>query len=99
MNSTGNQHTKNIALNELMTQHKDSVYRQMVRVSRNRKNADLDLLKALLEAHADLHRLDPVEGYRNWLVQTTRLCLMFFSDENSKCQTPSGQRAMKQKLQ
>ena len=99
MNSTGNQHPKNVALNKLMTQHQDSVYRQMVRVSQSRKNADADLLKALLEAHADLHRLDPVGGYREWLVKTTRLCLMFFSDENAPCKTSSGRRTMRQKPQ
>ena len=43
------------------------------------------------------HRLGPVEGNREWLVKTTRLCLSFFSGENLTCRMPSGQRKTKQK--
>ena len=97
--STANHPTRNVSLDRMIIQHKNSVYRQIVRASQGRKKADVDLLKALLKAYADLHRLEQVEGYRAWLTKTTRLCLTFFSDDSVACCTPSGPNSTEQTLQ
>jgi hypothetical protein len=67
-------------LNRLATEHKSSVYRQMVRSSQNRKNSQTALLVALFEAYLALDQLDEVKGYRKWLLRTTQICLNFFPD-------------------
>ena len=65
MKSPGNKSVMKLAPRHVIVQHKDAVYRHIVRASQGRKNADVDLLRALLEAHADLQRLDKVEGCRS----------------------------------
>ena len=67
-------------LDRLATECKSSVYRQMVRSARNRKNSQTDLLLALFDAYLVLDQLDEVKGYREWLLRTTQICLNYFPD-------------------
>jgi RNA polymerase sigma-70 factor (ECF subfamily) len=52
---------------KLSHQHKDAVYRQMVRVCGNREDAEDVLVEALLKAYRSLGSLDAPEAFRAWL--------------------------------
>ena len=56
----------------LTLQHKDSVYRQMVRVCGNREDAEDVLVEALLKAYRHLDQLRDSAGFRAWLAQIAR---------------------------
>lgn len=51
----------------LACQHKDAVYRQMVRVCGNREDAEDVLIDALLKAYRGLDALSAPEAFRSWL--------------------------------
>ena len=52
---------------KLANQHKDAVYRQMVRVCGNREDAEDVLIEALLKAYRNLDRLRDAVAFRAWL--------------------------------
>ena len=52
---------------KLANQHKDAVYRQMVRVCGNREDAEDVLIEALVKAYRNLDRLRDVVAFRAWL--------------------------------
>jgi RNA polymerase sigma-70 factor (ECF subfamily) len=56
----------------LTRQHKDSVYRQMLRVCGNREDAEDVLVEALLKAYRHLNQLRDSEAFRAWLAQIAR---------------------------
>ena len=56
----------------LTLRHKDSVYRQMVRVCGNREDAEDVLVEALLKAYRHLDQLRDSAGFRAWLAQIAR---------------------------
>jgi len=56
----------------LTRQHKDSVYRQMIRVCGNREDAEDVLIEALLKAYRHLDQLRESEAFRAWLAQIAR---------------------------
>lgn len=56
----------------LTRQHKDSVYRQMLRVCGNREDAEDVLVEALLKAYRHLDQLRDAAGFRAWLAQIGR---------------------------
>jgi RNA polymerase sigma-70 factor (ECF subfamily) len=56
----------------LAGQHKDAVYRQMIRVCGNREDAEDVLIDALLKAYRHLDQLRDSEGFRAWLAQIAR---------------------------
>lgn len=56
----------------LTRQHKDSVYRQMLRVCGNREDAEDVLVEALLKAYRHLDQLRESEAFRAWLAQIAR---------------------------
>src|SRR5579862_4830837 len=59
----------------LTRQHKDSVYRQMLRVCGNREDAEDVLVEALLKAYRHLHQLRDSAAFRAWLSQIAkRVC-------------------------
>jgi len=59
----------------LTRQHKDSVYRQMVRVCGNREDAEDVLVEALLKAYRHLDQLRDSAAFRAWLAQIAkRVC-------------------------
>lgn len=59
----------------LTRQHKDSVYRQMIRVCGNREDAEDVLVEALLKAYRHLHQLRDSAAFRAWLAQIAkRVC-------------------------
>lgn len=56
----------------LANQHKDAVYRQMLRVCGNREDAEDVLIEALLRAYRGLDHLRDAEAFRGWLAQIAR---------------------------
>ena len=60
---------------ELANEHKDAVYRQMLRVCGNQADAEDVLMEALLKAYRSLGQLREAAAFRAWLVQIARrLC-------------------------
>ena len=57
---------------ELANEHKDAVYRQMLRVCGNREDAEDVLIEALLRAYQHLHQLNDPVAFRAWLAQIAR---------------------------
>ena len=59
----------------LANQHKDAVYRQMIRVCGNREDAEDVLIEALLKAHRHLDTLRDSVAFRSWLARIAkRVC-------------------------
>jgi len=59
----------------LTRQHKDSVYRQMMRVCGNHEDAEDVLIEALVKAYRHLHQLRDAAAFRAWLAQIAkRVC-------------------------
>lgn len=56
----------------LIAQHKDAVYRQMIRVCGNREDAEDVLIEALLKAYRHLDQLRDSAAFRAWLAQIAR---------------------------
>jgi DNA-directed RNA polymerase specialized sigma24 family protein len=56
----------------LTRQHKDSVYRQLLRVCGNHEDAEDVLVEALLKAYRHLNQLRDSEAFRAWLAQIGR---------------------------
>jgi RNA polymerase sigma-70 factor, ECF subfamily len=57
---------------ELANEHKDVVYRQMIRVCGNREDAEDVLIEALLKAYRNLEQLRESSAFRGWLAQIAR---------------------------
>jgi RNA polymerase sigma-70 factor (ECF subfamily) len=59
----------------LTREHKDAVYRQMIRVCGNREDAEDVLVEALLRAYRHLNQLRDSAAFRAWLAQIAkRVC-------------------------
>jgi RNA polymerase sigma-70 factor (ECF subfamily) len=59
----------------LANEHKDAVYRQMIRVCGNREDAEDVLIEALLKAYRHLDQLRDSVAFRSWLAQIAkRVC-------------------------
>lgn len=64
-----------INFEELANEHKDAVYRQMLRVCGNYADAEDVLMEALLKAYRSLGQLREAAAFRAWLGQIARrLC-------------------------
>ena len=60
---------------QLANEHKDAVYRQMLRVCGNREDAEDVLIEALLNAYRNLDQLRDVVAFRSWLAMIgKRVC-------------------------
>ena len=57
---------------KLANQHKDEVYRQMIRACGNREDAEDVLVEALVKAYKHLDQLRDVATFRAWLAQIAR---------------------------
>ena len=57
---------------QLVNEHKDAVYRQMLRVCGNREDAEDVLIEALLKAYQHMHQLNDPAAFRAWLAQIAR---------------------------
>ncbi len=67
---------------ELANQHKDAVYRQMLRVCGNQEDAEDVLVEALLRAYKNLDQLRESAAFRGWLAQIgRRVCFRMRSRE------------------
>jgi len=59
----------------LVNQHKDAVYRQMLRVCGNHADAEDVLIEALLKAYRHLDQLQEAGAFRAWLARiASRVC-------------------------
>ena len=68
-------HNGSVDFDTLARQHKDAVYRQMIRVCGNREDAEDVLIEALLKAYRHLDQLRESAAFRAWLVQIAkRVC-------------------------
>jgi RNA polymerase sigma-70 factor, ECF subfamily len=68
-------HNEFVDFDALARQHKDAVYRQMIRVCGNREDAEDVLIEALLKAYRHLDQLRESEAFRAWLAQIAkRVC-------------------------
>ncbi len=56
----------------LANEHKDAVYRQMIRACGNREDAEDVLIEALLKAYRNLGQLRDSAAFRSWLAQIGR---------------------------
>ena len=56
----------------LANEHKDAIYRQMLRVCGNREDAEDVLIEALLKAYSNMDQLRDAEAFRAWLAQIAR---------------------------
>lgn len=56
----------------LASEHKDAVYRQLIRACGNHEDAEDVLVEALLKAYQNLDRLREREAFRAWLAQIGR---------------------------
>ena len=60
---------------QLANQHKDAVYRQMIRVCGNHADAEDVLIEALLKAYRHIHQLRDSVAFRSWLATIAqRVC-------------------------
>jgi RNA polymerase sigma-70 factor (ECF subfamily) len=57
---------------DLANQHKDAVYRQLMRACGNREDAEDVLIEALLKAYRNLEQLQEAGAFRAWLAQIGR---------------------------
>jgi RNA polymerase sigma-70 factor (ECF subfamily) len=57
---------------KLANQHKDAVYRQMIKTCGNREDAEDVLIEALLNAYRHLEQLRESAAFRGWLAQIAR---------------------------
>ena len=72
---TGQCHNDPVNFDTLAEQHKDAVYRQMIRVCGNREDAEDVLIEALLKAYRHLDQLRESAAFRAWLAQIAkRVC-------------------------
>ena len=59
----------------LVNEHKDAVYRQLIRTCGNREDAEDVLIEALLKAYRNLDQLRAHEAFRSWLARIgKRVC-------------------------
>jgi RNA polymerase sigma-70 factor (ECF subfamily) len=65
-------HNECVDFDALARQHRDAVYRQMIRVCGNREDAEDVLIEALLKAYRHLDQLRESEAFRAWLAQIAR---------------------------
>ena len=56
----------------LANEHKDAVYRQMLRACGNREDAEDVLIEALLKAYQHMQQLNDPAAFRAWLAQIAR---------------------------
>jgi len=56
----------------LAKEHKDAVYRQLIRTCGNREDAEDVLIEALLKAYRSLGQLRESQAFRSWLAQIGR---------------------------
>ena len=95
----------------LANQHKDQVYRQMIRACGNREDAVDVLVEALLKAHRHLGQLRDAGAFRAWLAQIARrVCwqlkkhealqplLQLSVVEEEGREIPSGERPLEQQI-
>ena len=95
----------------LANQHKDKVYRQMIRACGNREDAEDVLVEALVKAHRHLGQLRDAGAFRPWLAQIARrVCwqlkqrealqplLQLSVVEEEGQQIPSGERPLEQQI-
>ena len=95
----------------LAKQHKDEVYRQMIRACGNREDAEDVLVEAMVKAYKHIDQLRDVGTFRPWLAQIARrVCwqlkqrdalqplLQLSVVEEEGHEIPSGERPLEQQI-
>jgi RNA polymerase sigma-70 factor (ECF subfamily) len=68
-------HHEAVDFESLVNQHKDAVYRQMIRVCGNQQDAEDVLIDALFKAYRNLDQLRDAVAFRAWLARiASRVC-------------------------
>jgi len=68
-------HDGSVNFESLISQHKDAVYRQMIRVCGNHHDAEDVLIEALFKAYRHLDQLEHADAFRAWLARiASRVC-------------------------
>jgi len=71
----GFSHNADVDFESLVNQHKDAVYRQMIRVCGNHQDAEDVLIEALFKAYRNLDQLRDAVAFRAWLARiASRVC-------------------------
>jgi RNA polymerase sigma-70 factor, ECF subfamily len=70
--ATGKWNNVAVDFEALVGEHKDAVYRQMIRVCGNHADAEDVLIEALLKAYKHLDQLRDSVAFRSWLAQIAR---------------------------
>jgi len=71
----GRRISKEMDFEALANEHKDAVYRQMLRVCGNREDAEDVLIEALFRSYRHLNKLEHPEAFRAWLARIgSRVC-------------------------
>lgn len=65
-------HNGSMDFEALANEHKDAVYRQLIRACGNREDAEDVLIEALLKAYRNLEQLREASAFRAWLAQIGR---------------------------
>jgi RNA polymerase sigma-70 factor (ECF subfamily) len=107
----GEWNTGDMEFETLANQHKDQVYRQMIRACGNREDAEDVLVEALLKAYKHLDQLRDAATFRAWLAQIARrVCwqlkqrealqplLQLSMLEEEGREIPSGERPLEQQI-
>ncbi len=68
----GRRHNGSMDFDALANEHKDAVYRQLIRACGNREDAEDVLVEALLKAYRNLGQLRDSAAFRSWLAQIGR---------------------------
>jgi RNA polymerase sigma-70 factor (ECF subfamily) len=68
----GFSHNADVDFESLVNQHKDAVYRQMIRVCGNHQDAEDVLIEALFKAYRNLDQLRDAVAFRAWLARIAR---------------------------
>jgi len=64
--------TNSLDFESLIHEHKDAVYRHLIRVCGNREDAEDALIESLLKAHSHLDQLRNANAFRGWLRQIAK---------------------------
>ncbi len=68
----GRRHNGSMDFDALANEHKDAVYRQLIRACGNREDAEDVLVEALLKAYRNPGQLRDSAAFRSWLAQIGR---------------------------
>lgn len=79
----GEWNNSDVEFETLVNQHKDAVYRQMLRVCGNQEDAEDVLIDAMLRAWQHIDQLEDANAFRSWLAQIARRVCWHLKDREA----------------